>query len=593
MENDCDFQITQNGIKYVVNLSIIGDILKVNCYEYQSTFNNEFSGEFYHEQLKKYSPMFNSTNSIQEDFLIFKKAIQSQQVKINKNLNNEINLTFILEEDENTDGNINLPLEVNESFNNASIEILPARELPPISYKLDTIKIRRPTIYIDADGKEISKFQFLNNNNISNINNISNNNNNNLINSQNVQVIPPIMPNKTIIHNKTFTPVKQVKKLLSPPKTFDNKIYNNINIIGSPPREKIQFINKGSPSKNELNYSFYSRNNNNNNILNNNNNANSFISFSPTKETDNNSNYNIEYEAKINDLNNKLKNISNEIANQKIGMKKLLQTNEYLKKENEQLKQENSILKQNLNKSIKDENDLIKKQLLETKNKYIGEYEQYKKKKEEEIEELINRINILETENKQLKIEVEKIKTISINKNDSKLRVIKGEIIENNKELEFLTNRICKDHKKITLNLLYKARVDSDKAQVFHRRCDNTNNSLVLIRSTKGKRFGGFTTCNWDGDCIEKEDENAFIFSLDKMRIYDVKPDEGAIGCFPNFGPVFLGCQIRIYDEAFKNGGSTYEKGLNYQTEENYELTGGEQQFGVDEIEVYGIDLED
>ena len=596
MENDCDFQITQDGIKYVVNLSIIGETLKINCYELQSNFNNEFSAEFYHDQLKLYSPMFNSTTSIQEDFLIFKKAIQSKKVKINKNSNNEIYLTFALEENETTNGNINLPLEVNESFNNATVEYLPARKLPTISYKLDTVRIRRPTIYIDADGKEISKFQFLNNINNININN-NINNNPNLINSQSVQFISPSIPNKKIIHNKTFTPVKQVKKFIVPPKQYNNNNYNNNIIISSPPREKIDFINNGSPSKNELNYSSYNRhnnyNNNNNTFLNNDIDAKSFLSFSPTKETDTNSNYNIENEAKINELNNKLKNISNEIENQKINIKKLLQTIDYLKKDNEQLKQENDILKQNLNKSIKDENDFIKKQLLETKNKSIKEFEEYRKKKEGETEELINRINILETENNKLKIQAETIRTISINRNDSKLRVIKGDIIEKNSELEFLTNRICKDHKKITLNLLYKARVDSDKAQEFHRRCDNSNNSLVLVKTDKGKRFGGFTSCSWAGDCIEKEDENAFIFSLDKMKIYDVKPDENAIGCFPNFGPVFLGCQIRIYDEAFKHGGSTYEKGLNYQTEENYELTDGEQKFNVQEIEVYGVDLED
>ena len=54
----------------------------------------------------------------------------------------------------------------------------------------------------------------------------------------------------------------------------------------------------------------------------------------------------------------------------------------------------------------------------------------------------------------------------------------------------------------------------------------------------------------------------------------------------------FLGCQIRIYDEFFKNGGTTFEKGANYETEEDYELTGGLKNFQVKEIEVYGVELE-
>ena len=142
------------------------------------------------------------------------------------------------------------------------------------------------------------------------------------------------------------------------------------------------------------------------------------------------------------------------------------------------------------------------------------------------------------------------------------------------------------------MNLLYKATIDSDKASVFHNKCDSAENSLVLIKSTNGKRFGGFTTCSWEGNSIEKKDDNAFVFSLDKMKIYDIIQGEDAIGCYPKYGPVFLGCQIRIYDEFFTKGGTTFEKGLNYDTQEDFELTGGLKKFDIKEIEVYGIHLE-
>ena len=76
------------------------------------------------------------------------------------------------------------------------------------------------------------------------------------------------------------------------------------------------------------------------------------------------------------------------------------------------------------------------------------------------------------------------------------------------------------------------------------------------------------------------------------METYNVIPEEDAIGCYPNYGPVFLGCQIRIFDEFFKKGGSTFEKGMNYDTNEDFELTGGLKNFDVKEIEVYGIELQ-
>jgi len=175
---------------------------------------------------------------------------------------------------------------------------------------------------------------------------------------------------------------------------------------------------------------------------------------------------------------------------------------------------------------------------------------------------------------------------------DTHLEVIKGDIIQSTSELEFLTRKICQNYNKITLNLLYKATIDSDKASVFHNKCDIATNSLVLVKSGNDKRFGGYTSCSWEGNSIEKKDENAFVFSLDKMKIYDIIPGEDAIGCYPKYGPVFLGCQIRIYDEFFKKGGTTYEKGLNYDTQEDFELSGGLNHFDVKEIEVYSIELE-
>ena len=161
------------------------------------------------------------------------------------------------------------------------------------------------------------------------------------------------------------------------------------------------------------------------------------------------------------------------------------------------------------------------------------------------------------------------------------------------KELELITRKINKKHTRIIINLLYKASIDSDKASAFHNKCDRAQNSIVLVETKDGKRFGGYTTCSWSGNCLEKEDSEAFIFSFDKMKTYENIPGDDAIGCYPKFGPVFLGCQIKIFDNAFINGGTTYEKELNYFTEEDYELTGGKKEFKVKDYEVYEVIFED
>ena len=283
---------------------------------------------------------------------------------------------------------------------------------------------------------------------------------------------------------------------------------------------------------------------------------------------------------------------------------------ERLKNQIKILQEENYTLKQKTVITTTTTNDnsgeiLLLKQEIERLKLQIEELLKNKRRLEEllleakkQIEQLKLQISqMLEEKNytesivrKQQRISGGDKQTLTIQ--DTHLEIIKGDIIQTTKEIEFLTRKICQNHNKITLNLLYKATIDSDKAAVFHKKCDAAENSLVLIKSANNKRFGGYTSCSWEGNSIEKKDENAFVFSLDKMQIYDIIQGEDAIGCYPKYGPVFLGCQIRIFDEFFTNGGTTYEKGLNYDTQEDFELSGGLKKFEIKEIEVYGVHLE-
>jgi len=218
----------------------------------------------------------------------------------------------------------------------------------------------------------------------------------------------------------------------------------------------------------------------------------------------------------------------------------------------------------------------------------IEELEKIRKKHEEQIKEYKEKLM-----NNKSKQNITKIKETQNEDEDEdeedQSETVKGSIIHDGNELELLIKKINKNNNKLTLNLLYKATADSDKAAAFHAKCDEAKSSIVLVETDKGKRFGGFTTCDWSGDCIDKKDENAFVFSLDKMKTYDNIPGENAIGCYPLYGPIFLGCQIRIYDDAFTKGGTTFEAGLNFDTEEDFELTGGDRVFKIKEIEVYEV----
>ena len=162
-------------------------------------------------------------------------------------------------------------------------------------------------------------------------------------------------------------------------------------------------------------------------------------------------------------------------------------------------------------------------------------------------------------------------------------------IIKEQGEIDFVINKIAEKFPGCKFNLLYKGSTDGDTAAEFHSKCDDAEKTLVIVEDNYGNRFGGFTTQDWGGQYMQKKDDDAFIFSIDKNKTYDIIPGQNAIGCYPNFGPVFFGCQIRIYDNFLTKGGTTYKKGLNYNTTEDFELTNGNQNFGVRDIEVYGV----
>ena len=290
------------------------------------------------------------------------------------------------------------------------------------------------------------------------------------------------------------------------------------------------------------------------------------------------------------------------------------------------LKNENVLSNNNENEQLSNQNDIqIFNSSEQNKNLYakINIIENENKNLKEKIEQMNNKINEFSSknqyyyssnnnilsnmsqnienlkainekliyENNLFKKQINQINNEKIIYDDSNVGHVEGTILKNNEEIEFLSKKIGENSDKVIFNLIYKATENSDKAQAFHERCDQAKNTLVLIETSENRRFGGFTTCDWSGNQIEKNDENAFVFSLDKMKIYDIVPGQPAIACYPNYGPIFLNCQIKINDDAFTNGGSTFCKGQNYQTEEDFELNGGNQDFQIKEIEVYEIEL--
>ena len=167
-----------------------------------------------------------------------------------------------------------------------------------------------------------------------------------------------------------------------------------------------------------------------------------------------------------------------------------------------------------------------------------------KELKEENIL-LKKRIDDLETEVKEIK------KMLNPNFNINRIKIGNKSVIMKENEFDLIhlaiKSRLNKEVKE--LKKLYQATIDGDGAINFHSRCDNIPNTLVLIKSAGNRRFGGFTSVQWTSSTSGeyKDDANAFLFSLDKQKIYSYKKNGKAIHCYKDYGPTFgQACDIWI-----------------------------------------------
>ena len=181
--------------------------------------------------------------------------------------------------------------------------------------------------------------------------------------------------------------------------------------------------------------------------------------------------------------------------------------------------------------------------------------------------------------------------------------ILKNEEITENFFIFKKLKEIYAYNRYIKLNLIYRASRDGDMARDFHFKCDFIGPNITFIKTKKEYVFGAFTIKTWkhlfkdikkeEPECgTELKDEQAFGFSLNKSKIYENgKKDENIIYCNSNFGPCFKNFFFKIYDKCFENGGICGKiKESNFiGIEKEFEYNGGEEEFDVEEIEVFQL----
>ena len=209
----------------------------------------------------------------------------------------------------------------------------------------------------------------------------------------------------------------------------------------------------------------------------------------------------------------------------------------------------------------------------------------------DENNEIKNKLNQYFQENSELKNKIIVLeKEINLSKEkEKKDELFKGStIIQSLEEKNLISNWILQNTNKIT-QLLYKAKRDGDDASVFHSKCDNMGPLLIIIQTTTGYRFGGYTSKSWTNSSNFPGDELAFVFSLNLKRKFEIKKPKEAVGHYNNCGPVFgYGHCFNISSGCLRNSSSYHCTSASYEGTNEMILT-KEKNFTVSDYEVFQI----
>ena len=175
-------------------------------------------------------------------------------------------------------------------------------------------------------------------------------------------------------------------------------------------------------------------------------------------------------------------------------------------------------------------------------------------------------------------------------------------VILSSRQQQIQLMKVCEFSLNQKWKLIYRATRDGFKAADFHSKCDHISNTLVIIKSTSGNVFGGYTQQNWLQTNIvnsSKTDPNAFIFSFinkdNRPLLMKCQDPATAIYCHNGFGPLFgIGNYIRIQDNSNLNDENYSDLGKTYRhpeyvhgSQEAKSFLAGTFKFKTTEIEVF------
>ena len=241
-----------------------------------------------------------------------------------------------------------------------------------------------------------------------------------------------------------------------------------------------------------------------------------------------------------------------------------------------------------LQKDLNDKNKKIEELNIEIKQ--IKENLKLKDDKiielEKAINSIINRLDNLEKIKNLINVEKsEEIISVS-----SKKILDSSNIIKNIKELKFLYDAIS-INKNVSFELLYNSESDGENIQKLKSVYIGVEDIIILIKTKKNHRFGGYAHESFLDKEFEKKDLKAFLFNLDKLSIYKSKGTEHTIWK-SNLDSIDFGwgTDLRLFYK-FSSKQNYTNQGEDFEYKEEKFALNGEKYFEVLYFELYKVNI--
>ena len=144
------------------------------------------------------------------------------------------------------------------------------------------------------------------------------------------------------------------------------------------------------------------------------------------------------------------------------------------------------------------------------------------------------------------------------------------------------------------MKLLYDSEIEGENEEKLLNTYTDKNDLIILVKTNKYKRFGGYAHEYFEKNNFRKNDMKAFLFNLDKKEIYKSINKESNTSIWRgsntfdsiNFG---TGTDLKIFHKFLSKECQTNQNLKDYDYKnENYALN-GENYFKISYLEIYQV----